>query len=375
MSSVATENEAAIEIARELPRHAQLRLALQARVKTMAPGERLPSIAALQAEFDLAQGTVVRGLRDLRHAGLIEARHGSGYFATGHRKLLNIGVYFNLDLHHPDAGTFPRLLLKGLHEAAGKFEDIRLRHYFTLGSDCLWHDRVCALNFDVQQRLVDGIVLFGHFDGNFDSLRIPVVGWQFLPKVKSLVAMDDKALVRMGLRALKARGCQSVAFLTSAPQIMPEADSPYYEFAQYHREVHEYFLHETARLGLKTRPEWIAYPAFGSGSVESRSAENFRVLWKSCPAKPDALLSLDDYRTRGALAAAAQLGITPGKNLYIASHTNRGSDVLTGHTIIQLEVDPTLIAQALLSAVRKQVMNLTHSTNRVLVPPRVITPK
>lgn len=369
MSNQTFDDKLTHEFARHMPRHAQFRFALQARVKTMASGDRLPSIAALQAEFGLAQGTVVRGLRDLQHAGLIEGRHGSGYYATGQRQLLNIAIYFNIDILHPEAGTFPRLLLKGLAQAAGQFEDMRFRHYFTVGSECLWHDRICALKHDVQQRMVDGIVLFGLFDGDFSSLRVPVVGWQFLPNVTSHVAVDELALVRKGLHALRARGCRSVAFLSSHVESMPPADSPFYALAQYHKSVHDGFLHEARQLGLETHKEWIAFHSSGPGTVESRASESFRKLWTARDQKPDGLLSMDDYRTRGALAAAASLGILPAKNLHVATHVNRGSDVLAGQPVIRIEVDPIEVAHALLQAVRDQVQG--GAPARVLVAPHI----
>jgi GntR family transcriptional regulator, arabinose operon transcriptional repressor len=48
-----------------------------------APGQKLPSESALMTQFDASRITVVRALRDLQVAGLLQRRAGSGSFVTG----------------------------------------------------------------------------------------------------------------------------------------------------------------------------------------------------------------------------------------------------------------------------------------------------
>jgi DNA-binding LacI/PurR family transcriptional regulator len=64
---------------------------------------------------------------------------------------------------------------------------------------------------------------------------------------------------------------------------------------------------------------------------------------------PDGLVIDDDMMTRGALAAFDKLGIRAGSDIKIASHTNRGSTVLTGYEdeLTLIEVDPAEIVQAM----------------------------
>ena len=50
-----------------------------------APGQKLPSEAALVRQFDTSRITVGRALRDLQHAALVERRKGSGTFVRGPR--------------------------------------------------------------------------------------------------------------------------------------------------------------------------------------------------------------------------------------------------------------------------------------------------
>ena len=81
---------------------------------------------------------------------------------------------------------------------------------------------------------------------------------------------------------------------------------------------------------------------------------------------------MDDYRTRGALTTAAALGVQPSRDLHVATHVNRGSDVLAGRPVIRIEVDPLEVAQALLQAMREQLSGHGKSPGRVLVAPHLI---
>jgi DNA-binding GntR family transcriptional regulator len=49
----------------------------------LAPGDRLPSIAALSQEHDLALVTVRKAIVRLQREGLVESRTGWGTFVTG----------------------------------------------------------------------------------------------------------------------------------------------------------------------------------------------------------------------------------------------------------------------------------------------------
>lgn len=355
------------DVLEHVPKHVRLKYALQARIGKLVQGDPLPSIASIQDEFHLAQGTVVRALRELQNEGVVEARHGSGFFATGYLHLQTVAIYISVDVLHPDAGHFPRLLLRQLEQAAGQFGDLRFRHYFAAGSDCLWQDRVCSLAYDVRRRLVDGIIVFGLYGGEFGDLPVPVVSWQLLPQVQAHVMVDEEAMVRKGLEALRRRGCRTVAYMGGHPETLPSEDSPYLPMARHLQRCRDCFLQEAKRLRLVTRPGWImpGSSSPGAAAATTNGKVHFHELWGAAEQKPDGLLSTDDYTSRGALAAMAELGVVPGRDLQVASQVNRGSDLLDGQPVIRLEVDPGDIARALLKTVsglmagRKDVPKLT----------------
>jgi GntR family transcriptional regulator len=49
------------------------------------PGDKLPSLSALQAEHDVGPGAANQAIAKLRAAGLIESRHGSGNYVRAER--------------------------------------------------------------------------------------------------------------------------------------------------------------------------------------------------------------------------------------------------------------------------------------------------
>src|SRR5918998_5085825 len=76
--------------AAEVP-HRQIAAQLRSRIKRgdWAPGERLPSIPAIAAQYGVAKQTVQRTIDQLRVEGLLITRPGSGTFVRGTKRRLN----------------------------------------------------------------------------------------------------------------------------------------------------------------------------------------------------------------------------------------------------------------------------------------------
>ncbi|MER7006385.1 GntR family transcriptional regulator [Dactylosporangium sp. NPDC000555] len=76
--------------AAEFP-HRQIGAQLRAQIQRgdWAPGERLPSIPALAAQFGVAKQTVQRTIDQLRIEGLLITRPGSGTFVRGTKRRMN----------------------------------------------------------------------------------------------------------------------------------------------------------------------------------------------------------------------------------------------------------------------------------------------
>ncbi|MFJ9293421.1 winged helix-turn-helix domain-containing protein [Streptomyces asoensis] len=68
----------------DVPRWRQVYDVIEARITdgTYAPGEQLPGVLGIQAEFGIAQMTARRVLTELRAAGLAQMQPGVGTFVT-----------------------------------------------------------------------------------------------------------------------------------------------------------------------------------------------------------------------------------------------------------------------------------------------------
>ncbi|GGM90847.1 GntR family transcriptional regulator [Dactylosporangium sucinum] len=73
-----------IDAGSSVPPYEQLRrqVARQIQDRTLAVGERLPTVRALAAELGLAVNTVARAYRELEEAGLVETRGRAGSFVS-----------------------------------------------------------------------------------------------------------------------------------------------------------------------------------------------------------------------------------------------------------------------------------------------------
>ena len=71
--------------------HRQIASALRAQIRRgdWAPGERLPSIPAIAAQYGVAKQTVQRTIDALRIEGLLITKPGSGTYVRGTRRRLN----------------------------------------------------------------------------------------------------------------------------------------------------------------------------------------------------------------------------------------------------------------------------------------------
>ena len=70
-----------------VPPWEQLAGILRGRIESgeLQPGDRIPSVVSLAQEFDLAAGTVRKGLGQLQREGLVESRVGWGTFVMDKR--------------------------------------------------------------------------------------------------------------------------------------------------------------------------------------------------------------------------------------------------------------------------------------------------
>src|SRR5258707_10608063 len=109
--------------AAEFP-HRQIGAQIRAQIQRgdWAPGERLPSIPAIAAQYGVAKQTVQRTIDQLRIEGVLITKPGSGTFVRGTRRKLNRlsrGRYGAHRGYHADlAARYRQQLLEVAHSPA-----------------------------------------------------------------------------------------------------------------------------------------------------------------------------------------------------------------------------------------------------------------
>lgn len=348
-------------------KHAQLALRLRRLIAAAAVGDPLPTVAALRQEYRVSQATVDRALGQLRREGLIESRRGSGSYVSRPRRLRQIGVFCGFDIIAPYAGEFPRLLLHALQARAAADGNILLRYYLPslefAGTPP--EERLCALRHDAAQDRLDGLILLGLYTPEPAGLPVPAVALGPLPHVPHRVDRDDAALVRLGVAELARRGCRHIALIGGDAAASGDVE-------------HAAFAAALAEHGLDARPawEWHAPPGGVDTGIEHALANGrrgFDTVWYACArARPDGVICVDDFDTRGLLAVAAERGLAPGREFLLASHANHGSALPAGPGIIRIEFDPAQFAQRLLEQVTALLDGVPYPTARCRIQPAVV---
>lgn len=317
-----------------IPKYKKLKRFLLDDIDKREPGEALPTVASLRQKFAISQATVERALNELRSEGRIHSRRGSGIYVADRARFRQIALMVPYDIFDPRRSEFARLLLHGLQGQASTRRTL-LRHYIPSGADWGWEYNYKQLQTDVANKQIDGLIAVEMWDADGLDWPVPAVGMEWLPSIRHQVRTDRLAVIRQGVAALVGRGCRRIALIA-------DRNDPY------HSEQRAAFQQALAEHGARTEPGWtLGVDADRADKYEVLGADFARGLWQTA-SPPDALLSVDDHATSGAIAACAELGLQPARDLHIATLANRRSRILADQPVIRLEFDPDRIAAALL---------------------------
>ncbi|HVF85217.1 MAG TPA: substrate-binding domain-containing protein, partial [Abditibacteriaceae bacterium] len=88
---------------------------------------------------------------------------------------------------------------------------------------------------------------------------------------------------------------------------------------------------------------------------------------------PDGIVIDDDMMTRGALTYLGQHGIRVGEDVQIATHLNRGSDVLLGHEdeLSLVEIDLAEMAQAMFETLETLMRGENPANDVIEIQPKL----
>jgi len=345
-----------------------LRDRLIALVGTMEPHEKLPTMQKLQQMLEVSPMTLHRALSELEAHQLIYRRQGSGTYVAplpeNTDRVLDsvptIGLVYDRDIFGAQASPFGSILVEEARRRAAEHgERFSLYLSASSGEDAPVHD---DLREAVELGRLRGVLYAG--ESNPRALnwllehKVAVVSLSYLPVATHRVQIDHAELVRLGARALAEKGCRRIGLWIplgvgigrrDGENSFPELDA---------------FRQTLEEQGLEFDPKDVWRQTehtdqVSSSERETNQAQGLRAAREVFGKKKsesstrlplDGLVIDDDMMTRGALTFLSKKGVRIGEELHIATHCNRGSDVLLGHEdeLSLIEVDPSEISAAML---------------------------
>lgn len=330
--------------------------ALSAHLTEMAhklgPGAKLPTMQQLSIDLGISVMTLNRALSELEAQNIIVRRQGSGTYVNDKIGIKTVGLVYDRQLIGASASPFGELLLREAgrraHEHGEKFS-LYLSEPSPSGLPV--HD---DLSEDVQDRKVSGMLVMSSQKAAIKWLlkqKLPIVSLSYQPQTPYHVRIFHAQTAYLGALELAKRGAKKIAlWLPAGVGIGRTSDSNSFEELDYfiralkesgltYDESRVYNLEnltDELRQGHSNQEQGLnaAYEVF---------AEDNKANW------PDGVVILDDMMTRGALTALSQIGVVPGRDVQIASHTNKGSQTLFGYdkSLAILEIDPAEVAAAM----------------------------
>ncbi len=107
-------------------------------VDKMTPGERLPSILQLKADYNVSQSTIERSLDEMERKGLVRRRRGSGVYVEGWNSNDNvICVFSDIEISDPTNYLFLKGVRKVAEQKGFQVADFGPRNFFRIRKDIL----------------------------------------------------------------------------------------------------------------------------------------------------------------------------------------------------------------------------------------------
>lgn len=315
----------------------------------LGPGAKLPTMQQLSAELGISVMTLNRALSELEAQNIIVRRQGSGTYVNENLGQKTVGLIYDRALIGASASPFAALLLeeagRRAHDNGEKFS-VYLSEPAPSGLPV--HE---DLSEDIRERKMSGLLLMSSQAAAISWLvkqKLPLVSLSYLPLTPFRVRIWHAQTAYLGACELARRGAKRIALWLPAGVGLGrvEGEKSFEELDSFRRALDENGLPYDAKLIYNM--ENLSSEVRGGVSNQEQGLDAANdVFARKNP--PDGLVILDDMMTRGALTALAQLGIRPGHDVQIASHTNVGSQTLFGYekSLVLLPIDPSQVAAAM----------------------------
>ena len=348
----------------------------------LGPGARLPTMQQLSAELGISVMTLNRALSELEAQGIVVRRQGSGTYVGDRLGMRSVGLVYDRDVFAPGTSPFAGLLLREAERRASEHNEkfsVFLAAPSSAGLPV--HDDLADA---IRNRRLSGLLFAG--ESNPAALkwllrqRLPLVALSYAPVAPYRVMINHAQIATLGVEALADQGCERIGlWIPAGVGIGPTpGGTDFEELAAFRAAL--------ACRGLEYSPELVANLSDLTSGVPSvppqtNQLQGFEAVHATFgPAgsdnPPDGLVILDDMMTSGAVPALSRLGLKPGEDVRVATHSNHGSHLLFGLNdyLTLLEVDPGEIATQMFALLEVLLKGEEPRQNVVSIGPRVILP-
>ena len=327
----------------------KVRAELELLVNRMGAHEKLPALRELATEMATGINTLSGVLDELEAQNLIYRRHGVGVFVSPYRTkavaLVCSPHYLKSASHSP---FWDILLEQARTRAAQKNEAFEI--HFAQGQNTIGAPLQRGLSRELESGQIDGIIgieLLEHAITWIEAQKVPFVSL-FGPG-QFPVWLDEENLIKRGVEELQKRGCERIGLWAPVAPGRPRNARDVYN-------KEPYFRTALQKCGLEFRADLLDLnhhltPRIDDETKLSHQEQGFetarRVFGGPRAAWPDGVIIADDMMAHGALMALPKLEVEIGRDVEIASHSNRGSAALLSQEkgLILLEFDPAELVQ------------------------------
>jgi DNA-binding LacI/PurR family transcriptional regulator len=362
-----------------------LRTQLLELARNLGPGAKLPTMRELCDSLQVSGMTLNRALSELEAQGVINRRQGSGTYVaatygTPRTTERTVGLVYDRDIFAAGNSPFTGLLVDEARRRAAGHE--RFSFYLAVPSkdNLPVHDDLAEA---VRERRLHGVLFVG--EQNPGALQwllgqnVPVVALAYTPIAPWRVKIDHAAGIRSGVRALAEQGCRHIGLWIPVGVGIGRAAGAesFTELDAFRTALEEHGLaFEPERVWQHQNLTDVVPPQPADTNQEQGYRAALQVFGNSGTTqqeRPDGLVIDDDMMTRGALVALQQAGIRLGTDVKIATHINRGSEVLLGYEdhLSLIEVDPGEIVEAMFSMLETLMDGGTPPLPTVSIQPKL----
>ncbi len=361
----------------------KVRTELESLANRLGPEQKLPPIRELAVTMNASVSTLTGVLEELENQNLVYRRHGVGIFVSPSR-IKSIWLICDSQFFSEGYSPFWNVLIAHARSRASQNNE-HLSMHFTMPHgypDAILHHTLVE---EIRAGRVHGILGVG--------LRRPTARWiisqgvpftAFAGWAPYVVNLNYRELINLGIRELRQRGCRRIGFWNPTVSVVEDVeDKPSRCFPT------DIFYECMAGQGLEVDASLVKnnWNLAGLPTNESNSQQGYRTareVFEQTSNRPDGILISDDSMTQGALLALAQMGIRPGRDVLVASHSNKGTPLLleSANDMIRIEFDPAELVQRLFDMLETlmagQIPTTTTQTasdlNIEFVHPRVLLP-